>query len=162
MKQTGSDTLNSIVVETVTKLVEPIVSELHFELVEVQFRREAVGWVLRLIIDGEDGGGITIDNCATVSREVSSLLEVEDPIEQAYSLEVSSPGLDRPLKKEKDFIRFKGRKAKVTTSKPIEGQKKFDGVIENFDRNMLSLATDQGLLEIPYDQIAKARLIIDF
>lgn len=160
MKQTGSDTLSSIVVETVTKLVEPIVSELHLELVEVQFRREAVGWVLRLIIDGD--AGVTLDKCATVSREVSSLLEVEDPIEQAYNLEVSSPGLDRPLKKEKDFIRFKGSKAKVTTSEPIERRKHFDGVIEDFDQNMLSLATDQGLLEIPYDQIAKARLIIDF
>lgn len=160
MKQTGSDALSSIVVETVTKLVEPIVAELHLELVEVQFRREAVGWVLRLIIDGE--AGVTLDNCATVSREVSSLLEVEDPIEQAYNLEVSSPGLDRPLKKERDFIRFKGSKVKVTTSEPIEGQKHFGGVIEDFDQNMLSLATDQGLLEIPYDQIAKARLIIDF
>ena len=148
------------IVETVTTLVTPILAELHFELVEAQFRREAIGWVLRLIIDSENG--ITVDDCATISKEVSRLLEVEDPIEQAYHLEVSSPGLDRPLKRQKDFVRSKGRKAKVTTTEPVDGQQHFVGRIDNFENDVLFLETDQGLKRIRYGLIAKAKLVVEF
>jgi len=103
--------------ETTIKQIEavalPVLEELGFELVEVQYRREQNGWVLRLVIDKQDG--INLADCAAVSREISQLLDIEDFIDQAYSLEVSSPGLNRSLKSMADFERFVGRKAKIKT-----------------------------------------------
>jgi len=159
-KKVGSELMQEKIVEAVAALVEPVLDDLQLELVEVQFRRESVGWVLRLVIDSEDG--ITVDDCASVSREVGHLLEVEDLIEQSYNLEVSSPGLDRPLKKERDFIRNKGRKAKVTLSEPLEGRAQLIGVIEGFDQDKLILNTDTGSVQIPHGLIAKAKLVIEF
>jgi ribosome maturation factor RimP len=109
--------------ETVTKKVEalaiPVLEEIGLELVEVQFRREQSGWVLRLVIDKQEG--VSLDDCAAVSREIGQLLDIEDFIDQAYNLEVSSPGLNRPLKSMADFQRFIGRKAKIKTIEPISG-----------------------------------------
>ena len=141
-------------------LIEPVVEDFGLELVDLQFRREAPGWVLRLIIDSEKG--VSIDDCANVSRDVGHLLEVEDPIEQAYNLEVSSPGLDRPLKKEKDFVRCKGKKAKVVVREPIAGQNAFVGVIEGVQAGNIILATEQGTIEIPFSTLKKARLVVEF
>ena len=107
------------VIEQIEKVSLPVIEELGLELVDVQFRREQRGWVLRLIIDKQDG--VNLDDCAVVSREISQLLDIEDFIDQAYNLEVSSPGLNRPLKTMADFERFAGRKAKVKTSEPVEG-----------------------------------------
>ncbi|MGV1099980.1 ribosome maturation factor RimP [Thiovibrio sp. JS02] len=143
-----------------TELIEPVVEDFGLELVELQFRREAPGWVLRLIIDSEVG--VSIDDCANVSREVGHLLEVEDLIEQAYTLEVSSPGLDRPLKKEKDFVRCKGKKAKVVVHQTIAGQNAFVGVIEGFQAGNIVLATEQGTVDIPFTTVKKARLVVEF
>jgi ribosome maturation factor RimP len=142
-----------------TSLVEPVVTDLALELVEVQFRREANGWVLRLIIDTEDG--VSLDDCTAVSREVGRLLEVEDPIEHTYRLEVSSPGLERPLTKEKDYLRFLHRKAKIKTREPIDNQRIFVGTIENLHNKMLTLQTDRGEIKLPLDMIAKARLVFE-
>lgn len=138
----------------------PVVEDLGCELVELQFRREGHGWVLRLIIDHENGVGI--DDCAMVSREVGHLLEVEDPIEQAYSLEVSSPGLDRPLKRQKDFLRCKGKKAKVVVREPIDGQNQCVGLIEDVTQESVTLRTDHGIIEIPFAGMKKARLVVEF
>jgi len=143
-----------------TALLEPVVVDLGLDLVELQFRRESSGWVLRLIVDAENG--ISIDDCVRVSREVGHLLEVEDPIEQAYSLEVSSPGLDRPLKQEKDFLRCKGEKAKVVVREPIDAQNVFVGVIEGVLEGNIILATDHGIIHIPHDKVKKARLVVEF
>ncbi len=159
-KMVGSELIQEKIVEAVTTLVEPVLADLQLELVEVQFRRESVGWVLRLIIDSEDG--ITVDDCATVSREVGHLLEVEDLIEQSYHLEVSSPGLDRPLKKDRDFIRNRGRKAKVTLSEPLDGMEQLVGIIEGFEQGKLILNTEKGPVQIPQRLIAKAKLVIEF
>jgi ribosome maturation factor RimP len=87
---------------------------------------------------------------------------VEDPIEQAYSLEVSSPGLDRPLKKERDFVRCKGKKAKVVVSEPIDGQNQWIGLIEDVTQESVMLRTDHGIMEIPFTRMKKARLVIEF
>ena len=142
-----------------TALIEPVVIDLELELVEVQFRREASGWVLRLIVDKEDG--VSLDNCAAVSREVGRLLEVEDPIEHPYLLEVSSPGLERPLTKEKDYLRFLHRKAKIKTSEPIDNQRIFVGTIENLHNKELTLRTDSGDVQLRLAMIAKARLVFE-
>jgi ribosome maturation factor RimP len=153
IKQT--DTLHS----RLTALIEPVVIDLELELVEVQFRREASGWVLRLIIDKEDG--VSLDDCSAVSREVGRLLEVEDPIEHPYKLEVSSPGLERPLTKEKDYLRFLHRKAKIKTREPIDNQRVFVGTIKDLHNKVLTLRTDRGDIQLPIDIIAKARLVFE-
>jgi len=150
----------SPLLQRLTELVQPVVEDLGCELIEAQFRREAHGWVLRLIIDREDGVGI--DDCADISREVSSLLEVEDLIEQAYTLEVSSPGLDRPLKSERDFARCLGKKAKVVSRESLAGENVFVGLIEAVSPESVIIATDQGKKDIPFAIMKKARLIIDF
>jgi ribosome maturation factor RimP len=148
-----------ILTNRLTILLEPMVTDLGLELVEIQFRREAAGWVLRLIIDKETG--VSLDDCAEVSREAGRLLEVEDPIEHSYRLEVSSPGLERPLRQEKDYLRFVGHKAKIKTSEPVDGQWVFIGTIEQFHDRVLTLQTDQGKITLPLDMIAKARLFFD-
>lgn len=146
-------------VQELSALVEPVVEDHGCELVELQFRRETRGWVLRLIVDKD--GGISLDDCAGISREVGHLLEVEDPIEQSYTLEVSSPGLDRPLKREKDFIRCLGKKAKVTTREPLEGEQVFVGLIEGVAAGNIQLSTGKGEVAIPFERILKARLVVE-
>ena len=138
----------------------PILQEMDLELVDVLYRRESSGWVLRLVIDNEDG--VTLENCTAVSREVSHLLDIEDILEQAYNLEVSSPGLDRPLKSIGDFQRFTGRKAKVTTKEPIEGNQVFIGRINKVEDELITMEIGQQELRIPFSEIAKARLEVEF
>lgn len=154
------EAIESPLVRRLTELAAPVVEDFGCELVELQFRREAPGWVLRLVIDNENGVGI--DDCARISREVAHLLEVEDLIEHAYSLEVSSPGLDRPLKSEKDFVRCKGKKAKVVVREPIDGQNQCIGLIEDVTRESVTLRTGHGTIEIPFTRMKKARLVIEF
>ncbi|MBW2328844.1 MAG: ribosome maturation factor RimP [Deltaproteobacteria bacterium] len=126
------------------------------ELVEVQFRRESAGWLLRLFIDREDG--VNVDDCASVSRQISAYLEVEDLIEHAYNLEVSSLGLERPLKKKADFVRFTGRKARIKLKEPIDGQRVFIGLLGPVYENKLTLDVDDRQMEIDLDAVARARL----
>lgn len=145
--------------ERLSHLLEPVVEGCGLELVELQFRREAHGWVLRLIIDCE--GGVSVDHCAEVSREVGLLLEVEDPIEQAYHLEVSSPGLDRPLKRERDFVRCIGKKAKVVLLEPLDGQFSLIGIIVGVEQRGITLDAGQGPLAIPFEGMKKARLVVE-
>ncbi|MBU0730358.1 MAG: ribosome maturation factor RimP [Proteobacteria bacterium] len=148
------------IITAIEKFVQPIVADLGLELVEVQYRREPSGIVLRIIIYKAEG--VSIDDCAGVSRQVAHILEVEDLIDQAYNLEVTSPGLDRPLVKEKDFIRSKGKEVKVITSEPVDGDNVHVGIIENFENSVLSLQTGKGLVKIDFDLISKAKLVIRF
>jgi len=152
--------MSETVVGAITSLVMPILQEMDLELVDVLYRRESSGWVLRLVIDNEDG--VTLENCTAVSREVSHLLDIEDILEQAYNLEVSSPGLDRPLKSIGDFQRFTGRKAKVTTKEPIEGNQVFIGRINKVEDELITMEIGQQELRIPFSEIAKARLEVEF
>lgn len=135
-----------------------VLEKMGMELFEVQFRREGHGWVVRLYIDREEG--VTLDDCATVSREIATWLEVEDLIEHAYHLEVSSPGLERPLRKMKDFARFAGRKAKVKLREPLNEQKVFIGMIDQVDEKTVVLVVDEKPVSLLFDTIAKARLVL--
>jgi len=135
-----------------------VLEKMGMELFEVQFRREGHGWVVRLYIDREEG--VTLDDCATVSREIGTWLEVEDLIEHAYHLEVSSPGLERPLRKMKDFARFAGRKAKVKLREPLNEQKVFIGIIDQVDEKTVVLVVDEKPVRLLFDNIAKARLVL--
>lgn len=152
--------MSETVVEAITSLVMPVLQEKDLVLVDVLYRRESSGWVLRLLIDKEDG--VTLDDCTAVSREVSHLLDIEDIIEQAFNLEVSSPGLDRPLKSVGDFQRFAGRKVKVTTKEPIEGNQVFMGRINKVEDELITMEVGQQELRIPFSEVAKARLEVEF
>lgn len=146
------------IVTAVESFSQPIVEEMGLELVEVQFRRES-GWILRLFIDSPKG--ITVDDCASVSRQVSSYLEVEDLIDQAYTLEVSSPGLERPLKRKEDFVRFAGRKARIKLKEPRDGQRVFLGLLGGLEENILTLDVDGEQMKIDLDVVARARLVLE-
>ena len=137
----------------------PVLEEMGLELVEVQYRREQSGWVLRLIIDKQEG--ISLEDCAAVSREISQLLDIEDFVDQAYNLEVSSPGLNRPLKSMADFQRFTGRKAKIKTIEPIAGEHVFIGRIKKTEGETIILEIGRKEVTMPFSQVARARLEIE-
>jgi ribosome maturation factor RimP len=148
------------VTESIAELVTPTLIENRLELVDVEYKKEGKNWFLRIFIDKE--GGVTVDDCTRVSRQIGDLIEVEEVVPSSYTLEVSSPGLDRPLKKEEDFLRFKGKRAHVTTYTPIHEQKNFKGTILDFQEDVLFLEIDRQRVEIPRNQIAKAKLEIEF
>lgn len=135
-----------------------LLEDMGLELVEVQFRREGRGWVLRLFIDSEDG--VTIDDCAGVSREISAWLDVEDLIDHPYNLEVSSPGLERPLKKPGDYERFSGRKARIKLREPRDGRRVFTGILGEVRDGGATLIVDDRPVYFPFEEIAGARLAI--
>jgi ribosome maturation factor RimP len=142
-------------------VVEPILEREGFELVDLEYHREKAGWVLRLYADKE--GGINIDDCAKISNWVGDVLEVKDIIPGAYTLEVSSPGLDRPLKKEKDFLRALNKMIRVETSQPIEGRKNFKGILRAYEKDSITVECGKDeLYQIPLNQVARTRLNIEF
>ena len=145
-------------------LLEPILVRDGFEIVEVEWRREAGGQVLRVYIDRP--GGVTIEDCREVSRTIDPVLDVEGLVEGAYHLEVSSPGLDRPLRKPADFARYAGQRVKVRTHQPVETgtgpRRNWSGTLKGFADGMVEIDVDARLHRIPYDQIAKANLEYDF
>jgi len=147
------------VTESIAEMVTPIINENRLELVDVEYKKEGKNWFLRIFIDKE--GGVTVDDCTRVSRQIEDLIEVEEVVPSSYILEVSSPGLDRPLKKKEDFLRFKGKRAHVTTYTPIHQQKNFKGTIRDFQNDVLFLDIDCDRVEIPKNQIAKARLELE-
>ena len=141
----------------VRELVEPVVIDLGFELVDAEFVQAHGGWVLRLYIDKP--GGITIDEITRVSREASTLLDVEDFMPGRYSLEVSSPGLERPLVKPEHFLAAIGKSARIKTRAPIDGRKNFKGTIEACAEGSVTLKdTEDNIYEIELEDIDKARL----
>lgn len=156
----------SSVVETVTSLVTPIVEQRNFELVEVEFVKEGKSWFLRVFIDKE--GGIDIEECAWVSEQLSEKLDSlnPDPIPQAYFLEVSSPGAERPLKKEADYHKALGEYIHISLYQSVNDEKQFEGFLESFDENELTLRvrikTREKQLTFERSNIAKARLAIQF
>lgn len=112
----------------VEELAEPVVEDLGFELVAVEFIEEEGEWYLRIYIDKD--GGVNLDDCTNVSRILNEKIDEVDPIEQSYYFEVSSPGLDRPIKKEKDFIKYSGSKVRVILNKQIDGKEVFEGILK--------------------------------
>ncbi|WP_167956756.1 ribosome maturation factor RimP [Anaerosporobacter faecicola] len=143
------------------KLLEPIMEANHFELVDVEYVKEAGSWYLRAYIDKE--GGITIDDCELVSRALSDLLDEKDFISDAYILEVSSPGLGRQLKKDKDFKRSIGEEVEIKLYKAIDKKKEFAGVLTAFDQDTLTIETeDENTMNFNRSDIAMVRLALDF
>lgn len=142
-------------------LLMPLMEAHQFELVDVEFVKEAGTWFLRAYIDKP--GGITIDDCEVVSRALSDLLDEKDFIEEAYILEVSSPGLGRPLKKDKDFDRSLGESVEVRLFKAMDKQKEFTGILKAWDKDTVTLEfEDEAGLTIERANIALIRLAFDF
>lgn len=156
----------STVVETVTALVTPVLEEKNFELVEVEFVKEGKSWFLRVYIDKE--GGIDIEECAYVSEKLSEGLDSldPDPIPQAYFLEVSSPGAERPLKKEADYQQAIGKYIHISLYQGVDGEKQYEGILEALTKDELTLRfrikTREKELTFDRKNIAKARLAIQF
>ena len=145
----------------VEKFLTPIMEENNYELVDVEYVKEAGTWYLRAYIDKE--GGFTVDDCEMVSRRLSDWLDKEDFIDDSYILEVSSPGLGRPLKKEKDYIRSMGREVEVRLYKAIDRQKEFTGTLSAYDDKTVTLTMEDGS-EAVFEKadIALIRLALDF
>ena len=145
-------------------LVEPVVTGQGYELVDVEFKSELGAWVLRVYIDkpgSEERVGL--DDCASVSRELSAVLDVDDTIQGHYSLEVSSPGLNRPLKKASDFARFVGKKAKIRTRHPVgESRRNFSGTLVAVDGGKVKIDVGDQVCEVPVDDVEKANLVYEF
>ena len=151
--------MSDYIIEKVQEFAEGFLPSMDLELVEVQYRQEGHGWVLRLFIDGPEGIGV--EQCASVSREMNVFLDVEDIIPNAFHLEVSSPGLERPLRDISDFKRFAGKKARVKVRHPIDGQKVFVGIIGDCGEDGFDLVLeDAGSMHFHLDQIRKARLTL--
>ncbi len=143
------------------ELLMPIILQHGFELVDVEYVKEGGNWYLRAYIDKP--GGIAVDDCEVVSRALSDLLDEKDFIEDSYILEVSSPGLGRPLKKEKDFTRNLGKEVEVRTYRAIDRQKEFTGVLKDFDKNTVTIEFEDGQTKIfEKSEIALIRLAFDF
>ena len=142
-------------------LITPILNSMGFELVDVEFVKEAGEWYLRSYIDKE--GGITINDCEAVSRLFSEKLDEEDFIEDSYIMEVSSPGLGRPLKKEKDYKRSMGKELEIRTYKAIDREKEFYGILQAYDDSSVTIETEEGTTRT-FDKkdIALIRLAIHF
>jgi len=152
--------------EQVGAFVQPILDSTGLELVEIEFARMGKDAVLRLFIDRE--GGVTLDDCAGVSRELSAILDVEEVITVNYTLEVSSPGLDRPLKKTQDYERYAGRLVKIRTYEPFPDdagnkRKTFLGTLEGLVGGSIRITLTEGqTASIPLDRVAKANLEFEF
>ena len=148
-------------VQKTEALVEPILQKYQFELVDVEFVKEAGNWHLRVYIDKE--GGIAVDDCEVISRKLSDWLDKEDFIDDSYILEVSSPGLGRPLKKEKDYVRNMGKEIEIRTYRAIDRCKEFTGILKAYDDTSVTIA-DENDKETTFlkTDIALIRQAIDF
>ncbi|WP_322903978.1 ribosome maturation factor RimP [Paenibacillus campi] len=145
---------------TVEEMVQPFLEEHGFELVDVEYVKEGKNWFLRVFVDKE--GGIDIDDCGRVSEYMSEQLDKHDPIKDPYFLEVSSPGAERPLKKEADVQKAVGKDVFVTTYEPVDGAKEFEGRLLSFEADELLIEAGKKRYTVPYAKVASARLAIIF
>jgi ribosome maturation factor RimP len=161
--------------QQVRPLAQRVVADHGLELFDLQLRRESIGWVLRVVIDwpaaiGADGQvqvepidrGIGIEQCEAVSRDLGTLLDVEDVMTREYTLEVSSPGMDRPLRAAADYQRFAGRLAKIVVSEPVGGQSHFEGRLVGLDGDQVVLIAGTREKRVPLAAVTRARLAVEF
>ena len=147
------------IVDRVRAIADPIISDEGMELVDVEYQRESKGWVLRLYLDKD--GGVTLDDCTRISQEVGRSLDVEDFIQIPYTLEVSSPGLTRPLKTEKDFMKYRNSLIKVKTLDPIQNRRQFKGRLLGVSANQIEMEAEGGIFQIPLSNVVKANLEVE-
>ena len=143
--------------DRIVALIEPTLQSLGFEVVRVAFVGERT---LQIMVDRTDGAEVQVDDCASVSRAISAVLDVEDPIPGNYTLEVSSPGIDRPLTRAGDFSRFAGHQVKVELREAMDGRKRFRGRLLGLAGADIRLACDEAEVELPLDQVRRAKLVL--
>jgi ribosome maturation factor RimP len=152
----------SDIAEQIRQVLYPILESMGLTLWDMEFHKQGPQWLLRIFIDRESGG-VTLNDCETVNRDLGAALDVEDIISHAYTLEVSSPGLDRTLSKPEHFARFTGSRIKIKTFQPINGQKVFHGTLLGLAEGVVSVELETGVvLEIPMTGITKASLEVEF
>lgn len=143
--------------ERITQIVEPVITDMGFQMVALDY----TGTTLQIMAEDPKTGNLSIDDCAKISRAISPALDVEDPIKSAYRLEVSSPGIDRPLVREEDFERYEGHEAKIEVDPPVDdNRKRYRGIIAKFEEGNVVLDTDMGDVSIPFSHIRKAKLVL--
>ncbi|SER56690.1 ribosome maturation factor RimP [Salisediminibacterium halotolerans] len=156
--------MSSNIPSQVEALAEPVAEEMNLEVVDVEFKKEGKNWFLRVFIDGENG--VDLDDCTSVSERLSEALDQHDFIEQAYYLEVSSPGAERPLKKASDMEKAVGKNVHLTMYAPVNGEKMLEGKLTSFDGEKLLIErrvkTRSETVEVPYNKVASARLAVVF
>jgi len=146
------------VIRLIWREIEPELLTQGYELVEVEYGGSGAGRTLRIFVDKEDG--VTLDDCQIVSELLSSLLEKDDFIDTRYTLEVSSPGFDRPVRKPEDFERFSGEHVRLVACEPVKGRKRFNGVLRGFNEDgMVSIECDGSSYEVHIENLKKARLV---
>jgi ribosome maturation factor RimP len=147
------------IAQSVMTLIEPVLIAEGLELVDVEYKKEGKSWVLRIFIDKEEG--ITVEDCQKISRLTGDLIDIEEVIKTPFNLEVSSPGLDRSLKREKDFIKFKGKRIRLHSLSPVDGRRKFNGILADFKDQTVFMDLDGEPFKILLSQVAKANLVIE-
>lgn len=146
--------------QRIADIIRPAIEDMGFDLVRVLVSGQQ-RLRLQVMAEPRDGSGMTVDHCADISRVVSALLDVEDPIDAAYTLEVSSPGIDRPLVKLADFERFAGFEARVELTAPLDGRRRFSGRLRGVKEGQVMVEVDQGqVAALPFEAIAKAKLLL--
>jgi ribosome maturation factor RimP len=151
--------MSELIIDKMRGFLQSLLPSMELELFDVQFLRDGQGWVLRVFVESETG--VTLEHCSLVSRELGRYLDVEDLIDHAYSLEVSSPGLERPLRSTDDFRRYCGKKARVKVHNAIDSEKVFEGVIEEVVDDLIHLKLeDDRSIQFSFEMINKARLAI--
>lgn len=142
-------------------IIKPVVEDLEYEFVGLEYHPHASNALVRIYIDEPDAG-IGLEDCERVSREVAAVLDVDDPISSHYSLEVSSPGMDRPLFEAEHFARFAGETAKVTLTQPVAGRRKLKGTIESVAGDDITIRVDDMMITFEHQMVVKARLVPNF
>lgn len=145
----------------ISEIVTPVLEKMNLELVDVEYMQDGGYWFVRVYIDNmEQDKGIDLDDCTAVSRAIEE--KVDALIEEKFFLEVSSPGLERPLKKEKDFIRFQGEAVSVKLKHKIDDKKSIEGILEKFENEVVYVESEGKVVEIPFKEIKKANLVFEF
>lgn len=156
MVNSNTDTI----IQKIENIVIPVVKEMNLSLVDVEYLQDGGYWYVRIFVENLNGD-ITLEDCATISNKIED--DVDKLIDKKFFLEVSSPGIERPLKKIEDFIRFKGEKIKVSLKHKIDDNKNYEGFLEECKDNIISLRLEEDrVLEIPYSEIRKANLVYEF
>ncbi|MCH8095750.1 MAG: ribosome maturation factor RimP [Proteobacteria bacterium] len=145
--------------DRVEALIQPVLEAMDFDLVRVMVQG-TVRTTVQVMAERRGGGAMTVDDCAEISRAVSAVLDVEDPLPGSYTLEVSSPGIDRPLVRSEDFERFTGFEAKIETARPIAGRKRFRGKLLGTTEAGVRIALGEGETELPFGEIHRAKLVL--
>ena len=142
-------------------MLRPVVEDMGYEIVDVEFVKEGPNWYLRVFVDKE--GGVSIDDCELISKALEKILDENDPIEQAYFLEISSPGIDRPLKRKEDFIKFNGEGIDIKLYKPFEGSKEYTGRLKAYDDDgTVTIETEEKEVSFAKKDVASVRLAVIF